>query len=91
MAISNIIFGGGGGGGGSTYLTNNTTIDPYAYEYERERMRQLEHMKYQEEQMRRMMNQQPLAVMPVTPKAPDPLGFLTKADNKLLLTTGETK
>ena len=98
MAISNSIFGGTTIDGNGPYVTGAAAQGLYgpvgnsaqqmrgSYEYERERFLHEEEMRYQAEQMRRMMNQPPVAVMPTTPKAPDPLGFLNKADNKLLLT-----
>ena len=91
MAISNgSVFGQaiiGAGGGGGLY-PSNTAQQGYSWnQYERER--QMEYARYQEAQMHRMMNQQPVFPKEAPkPKAPDPLGFLNKADNKLLLTTG---
>lgn len=81
------------------FYNTNTYNDGYAStdyfrrqeeEYRRYLREKEEQARYAEEQMHRMMNQQP--VLPkeaFKPKAPDPLGFLDKADNKLLLTTGE--
>lgn len=61
-------------------------------EYRRYLREKEEQARYAEEQRYRMMNAAPVAPKEAPkPKAPDPLGFMNKAENKLLLTTGELK